>query len=108
VPAAIVVGSVAVAFAVGLVAFVVVGDEVVQREAVMAGDEIEAVLDFALLVGVDVGAAEQPGRDMRHHPVLTLQETAYVVAEAAVPFLPRVAGKGADLIEAPGVPWFCQ
>ena len=38
----------------------VVGDEVVEREAVVAGDEVDALLRLALLVAVDLGAAEQP------------------------------------------------
>ena len=43
VPAEVVVAAVAVALAVGLVVLLVVGDQVVQREAVVAGDEVDAV-----------------------------------------------------------------
>ena len=59
VPAAIVVGAVAVVLAVGLVVLAVVRHEIVQREAVVAGDEVHAGFGFALLVAVDLGAAEQ-------------------------------------------------
>ena len=42
----------------GFVVLVVVGDEVVEREAVVAGDEVDALLRLAFLVAVDLGAAE--------------------------------------------------
>ena len=62
VPASVVVGSVAVVFAVGLVVLLVIGDKIVEREAVVAGYEVDALLGLAFLVPVDLGAAEQAGR----------------------------------------------
>ena len=49
VPAPVIVRAVAVVFAVRLVVLDVVGDEVVQREPVVAGDEVDALLRLALL-----------------------------------------------------------
>ena len=104
VPAAVVVGAVAVVFAVGLVVLVVVGDEVVEREAVVAGDEVDALLGLALLVAVDLGAADQPVGEAPDRARLAAEEVADVVAEAAVPLLPAVADEAADLIQPGGVP----
>ena len=68
VPAPVVVGAVAVVLAVRLVVLVVVGDEVVEREAVVAGHEVDALLGLALLVAVDLGAPDQPVRHAPHRP----------------------------------------
>src|SRR5204863_4139408 len=100
VPAAVVVGAVPVLLAVVLVVFLVVRDEVVQREAVVAGDEVHARFGFALLVAVHLGAADQLVGDRCDATVFASEKTPHVVAEAAVPFLPRVADEAADLIEA--------
>ena len=59
VPAQVVVRSVAIVLAVGLVVLVVERDQIVEREAVMAGHEVDALLGLAFLVAVDVRAAEQ-------------------------------------------------
>ncbi len=41
VPTVVIVGAIAVVLAVGLVVLLVVGDEIVEREAVVAGDEVD-------------------------------------------------------------------
>ena len=48
VPAAVVVNAVVVALAIGPVVFFVVGGEVVQREAIMGRDEVDAVCGFVM------------------------------------------------------------
>ena len=70
VPASVVVGAVAIVFAVRFVVLLVVGDQIVQREAVVARDEIDALLGFALLVAVDVGTADQPVGEARRPSLL--------------------------------------
>ena len=62
IPASVVVGAVAVVFAVGFVVLLVIGDEIVEREPVVTGHEVDALLGFAFLVTIDLGAAEQVGR----------------------------------------------
>ena len=57
VPAIVVVGAVAVVLAVGLVVLLVVADQVVQREAVVAGDEVDAGVGLPAVVLVQVAAA---------------------------------------------------
>ena len=51
IPASVVVGAVAVLLAVRLVVLLVVGDQIVQGEAVVTGDEVDALLGFALACG---------------------------------------------------------
>ena len=62
IPAAIVVRAIAIVLAVRLVVLGLVGNKVVQREAVMASDEIDALLGLSFLMCVDIGAAQNPVR----------------------------------------------
>ena len=59
VPAPIVVGAVTVVFAVRRVVLVVVGDQVVEGEAVVTGHEVDALFGLAFLVAIDLGTAQQ-------------------------------------------------
>ena len=104
VPAPVVVGAVAVVFAIGLVVLGVVGDEVVEGEAVVTGHEVDALLGLALLVGIDLGAAGQAVGHARHRARLTAEEAPDIVAEPPVPLLPAVAHERADLVQAGGIP----
>ena len=104
VPAQVVVRAVAIVFAVRLVVLVVVRDEIVQREPVVTGDEIDALLGLALFMAVEIGAPEQPGRDRRTEPWSPFRNRAHVVAEPAVPLLPAVADEAPHLIETGGIP----
>ena len=104
VPASVVVGAVAVVLAVRLVVLAVVGDEVVEGEAVVTGDEVDALLGLALLVAVERRAADQAVGEALDRAVVAAEEAADIVAEAAVPFLPAVADEAADLVQAGGVP----
>src|SRR5688572_22924403 len=54
IPAQILIPSITVGFAVRQVALACVGDEVMQSEAVVGGDEVDAGLGLALVPGVDV------------------------------------------------------
>src|SRR5262249_44502202 len=104
VPAQVVVDAVAVVLAISLVVLVVVAHQVVQREAVVTGDEVDAI-DGQMAAGlVDVGAATQAGRDGTDHAPVAFHETADVIAIPAVPFGPAEAGEVADLVQTSGVP----
>src|ERR1700680_4005295 len=59
IPGVIVVGSVAVFFAIGLVVLFVVGDQVVERETVVRGDEIDAGGGMAAVPLVEVARARE-------------------------------------------------
>ena len=91
VPAQVVGGAIEIVVTVRLVVLGVVGDEVVEREAVVAGDEVDALFRLALLVPEHVGAAGQPVRQRMDRSAVALQEGPDVVAKPAVPFLPAVA-----------------
>ena len=104
VPAQVVVGAVAVVFAVGLVVLAVVRHQVLEREAVVAGDEVDALRRLARARAVQVGAAEQAVGQPRDGAVVAAHEGTHVVAEVAVPLLPAVADEVADLVQAGGVP----
>src|SRR5690606_15547079 len=104
VPAPVVVGAVAVVLAVGLVVLAVVGDEVVEREPVVAGDEVDALLGLAPLVPEDVGAPDEAVGEAFDGAGLAAGEGADLVAEASVPLTPTVADEGADLVQPGGVP----
>ena len=99
IPAAVVVRAVAVVLAIGLIVLDVVGDEVIEREAVVAGDEVDALLGLALLMTVDFGAAEHAVGDGAPMPSSPLHETADIIAETAVPLLPASPMKLPDLVQ---------
>ena len=61
VPAQVVVAAIPVVLAVSLVVFVVVRDQIIERESVVAGDKIDALLRLALFVAIDVGACQAVG-----------------------------------------------
>ena len=61
VPAQIVIRTVAIVLAVGLVVLVVVRDQIIESKAVMAGYEIDALLGLAFLVTVNVRTAQAAG-----------------------------------------------
>jgi hypothetical protein len=58
------------------------------------------------LVRVEVRTAEAAVGEGQHGAVVRLDEPSDVVAESAVPLLPRVAGEAADLVEPGRVPGF--
>ena len=95
----VVVGAVAVVLAVGLVVLVVVADQIVQREAVVGGDEIDAGVGLAAAVLVEVaGAGKAPG-EIADQAAVALPVGAHGVAVAVVPLGPA-GGKIADLVAA--------
>ncbi len=84
----------------------VVGDEVVQSEAIVARDEIDARLYLAPFMAVHFGTAEQPVGHLSDRALFTAEETAEVVAETAVPFLPGITDEATDLVQTRRVPRF--
>src|SRR5262249_48966279 len=71
---------------------------------VVTGDEVDTLFRLALLVAVDLGAADDPVRHAPHRPVLAAEEVADVVAESAIPLLPGVPDEAPDLVETGRVP----
>src|SRR3954469_14863003 len=99
VPADVVVHPVPVALAVRVVVLPVVRDEVVEGEAVVGRDEVDAVRRAARLALIDVRAAGDSRGDRRDQPAVAAHELPDVVAESSVPLRPAGAGELADVIE---------
>ena len=104
VPASVVVASVAVALAVFFVVLVVIGDEVVQRKTIVARNEIDTLLDFALPLTINAWAAKQTIGYAPHRIIRAPEEVADIIAKSVVPLLPAVSHEAADLIKSCRVP----
>src|SRR6201996_4484822 len=74
VPGPVVVGAVPVVLAVGLVVLVVVGDQVVDGEAVVRGDEVDRRGRAPAVVLVQVGRAGDTGRELAQRAGLAAPE----------------------------------
>jgi hypothetical protein len=105
VPAYVVVAAIAIALAVPFVVLAVVADEVVEREAVVAGDVVDAVAGKPA-AAVEVGAPRDACRDISGGPGFAAHEAANRVTVATVPLGPGHSGETADLVQAPGIPGF--
>ena len=84
----------------------VIGDQVVKREAVVTRDEVDDFLGFALLVAVNLRAAEKSVGYARRCILFGPKEGADIVAKPPVPLLPTVANEAAHLIQPACVPGF--
>src|SRR6202042_3652144 len=87
VPGAVRIVPVLVALEVGLVVLRVVRDELVEREAVMGGDEVDRRVRPAA-IGVEIARAGEPLRE-RGEGRLATPEVPDVVAEGGVPLRPE-------------------
>ena len=104
VPASVVVGTVAVVFAVRFVVLVIVRDEVVEGEAVVTRHEIDALLSLAFLMTVNCRATEQAVGKASHRILFAAKKAPNIVSKPPVPLLPTVADEAADLVEAGRIP----
>ena len=83
----------------------VVADEVPEREAVVAGDEVDGVARKAVVPLIEVGTAANAGSDEGGEAGVAAPEAANVVAVVAVPLGPAATeGEAADLIQPGGIP----
>ncbi len=99
VPAEIIVSTVLIIFAVGLVMFFVVADQIVQREAVVGGDKIDAGVRLPPALAIKIAAARQAISHAADLAGVALPKTPHGVAVDAVPFRPEHR-EIADLITA--------
>ena len=95
IPGTIVVGAVAVLLEVGFIVLLFIGDQIVQREAVVTGDEVDALLGFALLVTIKVRTADVA--------IGKRTDGFFFGAEEVAPLLRR--GNRGDGIEREGEAW---
>ncbi len=106
VPGAVVVRAVPVVLTVGVVVLVVVGHQVVEREAVVRGDEVDRRERPPPVVLVQVGRTGDPGRELAQRRRLATPEVAHRVPVLAVPLRPQ-RREVADLVATgPDVPRF--
>ena len=109
VPAEVLVRSVRVVVAVGLVMFVVVGNEVVQGEAVVRGNVVDALVRMKRVHPVireEVVAAVEPLHEGRHQAGVAAHKAPNVIPEAAVPLEARLGGERSPELVRPGrIPW---
>ncbi len=91
--------AVIVVFAIGVVVLLVIGDEIVQREAVMRRNEVDARPGLAAALVVDVAGAKKARGEVLRLAVVVLPIFAHAVAIFVVPFGPT-GRKAADLIAA--------
>ena len=101
----IVVAAIVVVFAIGLVVFAVVGDKIVKREAIMAGDEINRSCRASLVPGVEVRRALNANGESACLPCITFQKLADVITIFSIPLGPSAVGRErAHLVETASVP----
>src|SRR5580658_222460 len=100
----VVVCAIAVIFAIRLVVLLVVGHEIVEREAVMTGDKIHVFLSVALLRTVDLGAADQSVSQERNRAVVAPEKAAHIVTKTPVPLSPLVSEEVTHLVQTRRIP----
>ena len=106
VPTSIVVRSVPVVFAICFVVFVIVRDEVVESEPVMACYKINALFSLTLFMTVNCRAAKQSVRKVSDRIVFSAKEASDIVSKSTIPLLPTISDKAANLIQPRRVPGF--
>src|SRR5581483_11786157 len=89
VPRAVVALAVAVLLAVRLVVLLVVRDEVREREAVVGGREVDAVVRLAAVGLIEVRASREPRGELRQAVLLAAPEVAHRIAVLPVPLRPE-------------------
>ena len=104
IPAVIVVSSIPVVISIRPVALLVIGDQVVEGEAVVRSDVVHAlvgVIGAGAAVGEKIVATIDAQHQVRNHSRITSYKSADVVPEAPVPLEPGDAGESPpELISA--------
>src|SRR5690606_7421537 len=106
VPRPVMTFPIVVFFLVGIVVLFVVGYQVVEREPVMRGDEIDTGSRFPVVILIEIGAAREPFGKLGQHAFRTAPIIAHAITVFPVPFRParwEIAHLIAALAE---VPWF--
>src|SRR5271157_2451714 len=104
IPASVVLAAVAVVFTIFFVVLVIIGDYVVEGKAIVARNEIDALLGFALLRTINTRAAKETIGCATNRIIRAAEEVADIIAKAVVPLLPAISHEAADLIKSCRVP----
>jgi hypothetical protein len=95
--------AVPVLFAVRLIVLFIVGDEVVEIESVMRGDEIDARPGLSPALVEEIARSGNALGEIRQYAGIAFPEAAHGVAELIIPFrpsrweLPDLVAAGADI-----------
>ena len=100
VPRNIIGAPIAIVLAVCLIMLVVVADQILQREAIMSGDKVDARPWLAASATEDVSRCGKTRGEIGEPAPIPFPESPYCIAELVVPFCPA-RRKPADLIAAP-------
>ncbi len=84
----------------------VVRDKIVEREAVMAGHKINALLRLPFFMTVDFRAADQTVGEMCQRTFFATEEITGIVPKPPIPFLPAISDKRTDLVQPGSIPGF--
>src|SRR5262245_29771475 len=84
----------------------VVGNEIVEGEAVVTGHEVDALFGLPFLVTINLQASDQAVGETRRRACFAPTEVTSTVPESPVPLFPAIADKRANLVEACCVPGF--
>src|ERR1700722_5878031 len=90
-----------------MLSVVVVRDQIVETETVVAVDKVNALVGTILSIGVvveEIAAAVEPRHQGGHHSRITLDVAAQIVAVLTVPLTPGEAGKAASKFVGSGIP----
>src|SRR5882757_8868164 len=82
----------------------VIGDQVIEREAIVTSYEIDALFSLALLITVNLRASDYSVGEWCRHVLFAAEKPSDIVAKPTIPFSPAVTDETADLIKAGGVP----
>ena len=105
VPAAIIVTSIRIAPAVGLIMLFVVGIQIPKSKAVMTGQEIHGRIVPSPFRIIDILGTGNSARSNLPHAKIPFQEIAHIIPISAIPFRPAApGGETAHLIEAARIP----
>src|ERR1700719_4081971 len=106
VPAQVVIRTIPISFAVRFVVLTVVGNEVVEGKAVMAGNEVDAVDRQMAAPLIDVGAPGDARRYRAHKSGIAFHKAPNIIAVPPVPLGPAITRKVTDLVCARCIPGF--
>src|SRR5213594_400373 len=108
IPAQVVIDAVAIVFPVPLVMFCVIGNQIVQRKTIVAGNEVDAVDGELAALLIKIGAPSQPAGDGTHDSRISFHKSADIIAVSAIPLGPPITREMSDLVQSCGIPCLCD
>src|SRR6516165_3538845 len=94
VPASVVVCPIAVVFSVFVVVLAIIGDEVVEGEAVVTRHKINTLFGFAFFMAVNCRATKQTISKAPDTILFSAKETPDIISKPPIPLSPTVSDKG--------------